>query len=102
MIRRPPRSTRTDTLFPSPTRFRSPLGDPAMRRTVSAPAIRATDPALADLPPLKAEAEVLIDQRRLTASLDAAIGAGATSALRASARLLPGADRKSTRLNSSH
>src|SRR3546814_19048940 len=23
MIRRPPRSTRTDTLFPSPTRFRS-------------------------------------------------------------------------------
>src|SRR3546814_18487743 len=27
MIRRPPRSTRTDTLFPSTTLFRSPLGD---------------------------------------------------------------------------
>src|SRR3546814_20640613 len=26
MIRRPPRSTRTDTLFPSPTLFRSRLG----------------------------------------------------------------------------
>src|SRR3546814_11416444 len=26
MIRRPPRSTRTDTLFPYTTRFRSPLG----------------------------------------------------------------------------
>src|SRR3546814_2874997 len=27
MIRRPPRSTRTDTLFPSPTLFRSPVDD---------------------------------------------------------------------------
>src|SRR3546814_2844006 len=27
MIRRPPRSTRTDTLFPYPTLFRSPLGE---------------------------------------------------------------------------
>src|SRR3546814_4794685 len=26
MIRRPPRSTRTDTLFPYPTLFRSPIG----------------------------------------------------------------------------
>src|SRR3546814_11563942 len=26
MIRRPPRSTRTDTLFPYPTSFRSPVG----------------------------------------------------------------------------
>src|SRR3546814_21190270 len=26
MIRRPPRSTRTDTLFPYTTRFRSPIG----------------------------------------------------------------------------
>src|SRR3546814_2600523 len=29
MIRRPPRSTRTDTLFPSTTLFRSPLVAPA-------------------------------------------------------------------------
>src|SRR3546814_4685752 len=29
MIRRPPRSTRTDTLFPYPTLFRSPLLDSA-------------------------------------------------------------------------
>src|SRR3546814_18019269 len=28
MIRRPPRSTRTDTLFPYTTLFRSPSGDP--------------------------------------------------------------------------
>src|SRR5690606_10147023 len=70
--------------------IRGPLGDPAMRLTVSAPAIKANDPAFADLPPLKAEAEVLIDKRRLTVSVDAAIGAGATGTLRASARLLPG------------
>src|SRR3546814_10341464 len=32
MIRRPPRSTRTDTLFPYTTLFRSPRGQPAQRR----------------------------------------------------------------------
>src|SRR3546814_13399340 len=32
MIRRPPRSTRTDTLFPYTTPFRSRLSDPAARR----------------------------------------------------------------------
>src|SRR3546814_8456640 len=31
MIRRPPRSTRTDTLFPDTTLFRSPCTWPAMR-----------------------------------------------------------------------
>src|SRR3546814_20267943 len=30
MIRRPPRSTRTDTLFPYPTLFRSPFGTVAL------------------------------------------------------------------------
>src|SRR3546814_3311918 len=32
MIRRPPRSTRTDTLFPYTTLFRSPGADPAVGR----------------------------------------------------------------------
>src|SRR3546814_14486360 len=31
MIRRPPKSTRTDTLFPYPTLFRSPACAPALR-----------------------------------------------------------------------
>src|SRR3546814_19896269 len=31
MIRRPPRSTRTDTLFPYTTLFRSCIGDPVRR-----------------------------------------------------------------------
>src|SRR3546814_10626148 len=36
MIRPPPRSTRTDTLFPYTTRFRSPLGDRFGRKSVLA------------------------------------------------------------------
>src|SRR3546814_3426945 len=32
MIRRPPRSTRTDTLFPYTTLFRSPYGSPVIGR----------------------------------------------------------------------
>src|SRR3546814_8197833 len=35
MIRRPPRSTRTDTLFPSTTLFRSEIGDDAIRALMS-------------------------------------------------------------------
>src|SRR3546814_11008500 len=38
MIRRPPRSTRTDTLFPYTTRFRSPGGDSVVE---TARAVRA-------------------------------------------------------------
>src|SRR3546814_11525720 len=40
MIRRPPRSTRTDTLFPYTTLFRLPL------RTFTAPTLTRTSPAL--------------------------------------------------------
>src|SRR3546814_1817974 len=40
MIRRPPRSTRTDTLFPYTTLFRSPSGDRAPRRPVAAARLR--------------------------------------------------------------
>src|SRR3546814_11074660 len=35
MIRRPPRSTRTDTLFPYTTLFRSPVGRPPLHRFLS-------------------------------------------------------------------
>src|SRR3546814_1156509 len=39
MIRRPPRSTRTDTLFPYPTLFRSPLGSSWFARPSSLVAV---------------------------------------------------------------
>src|SRR3546814_12301365 len=49
MIRRPPRSTRTDTLFPDTTLFRSPAGDAAAdrrgRRAGTDPARRLLQPA---------------------------------------------------------
>src|SRR3546814_8514716 len=38
MIRRPPRSTRTDTLFPYTTLFRSPWRQPPRTSSVSCPA----------------------------------------------------------------
>src|SRR3546814_10831022 len=47
MIRRPPRSTRTDTLFPYTTLFRSRCADRAPRRRVDR-ARRATYPRSAD------------------------------------------------------
>src|SRR3546814_9428729 len=50
MIRRPPRSTRTDTLFPYTTLFRSPHRSPASTAAISirpapptSPSLRATD-----------------------------------------------------------
>src|SRR3546814_3817027 len=44
MIRRPPRSTRTDTLFPDATLFRSPGDQPQFHRS---PALPQPDPARA-------------------------------------------------------
>lgn len=71
--------------------IRGPLGDPTARLTVSAPAIRTMNPAMADLPPLQAAAELRVEDRRLTASLDASVGEGVTAGVRAAARLRAGA-----------
>src|SRR3546814_15702322 len=45
MIRRPPRSTRTDTLFPYTTLFRSPAARTACPRCDGLPAYNAPNPA---------------------------------------------------------
>src|SRR3546814_10309541 len=50
MIRRPPRSTRTDTLFPYTTLFRSPQ---AARDALAAVKLADQDPALATLVTLR-------------------------------------------------
>src|SRR3546814_16925498 len=87
MIRRPPRSTRTDTLFPYTTLFRSVLAErdtPSWNNQTRA----AIDKRLA----LLEERSVLTDRQLQT--LRAVAG-----------RIVPqpeGRDRKSTRLNSSH
>src|SRR3546814_15487081 len=97
MIRRPPRSTRTDTLFPYTTLFRSPAlamtwagvcGDDSDGNKTSGRAVYGeTDKPLMDIrareiPP---EGAVVVASRRH--------GTGAE---------LDALDRKSTRLNSSH
>src|SRR3546814_5034785 len=46
MIRRPPRSTRTDTLFPHTTLFRSPKQAVAAFQSASAPASDPTSPMM--------------------------------------------------------
>src|SRR3546814_16390256 len=88
MIRRPPRSTRTDTLFPYTTLFRS-----CLPRRLASPDRDARVPAMR--PPVGRRFRY---SRRLE-------GGGAASAARHHAEQ-PGhsrlaADRKSTRLNSS-
>src|SRR3546814_18306793 len=86
MIRRPPRSTRTDTLFPDTTLFRSTQQEvqPRPRHVVAA-----------------VETEVLF-QVEVAAVLAAPVaGADGGVGMRVVAAQ-PDADRKSTRLNSSH
>src|SRR3546814_13733902 len=81
MIRRPPRSTRTDTLFPYTTLFRS-HGKQHSRSETREPSVLA----------LMALAWTLADDRRADRLL-------ALTGLDADALRV---DRKSTRLNSSH
>src|SRR3546814_3414590 len=50
MIRRPPRSTRTDTLFPYTTLFRSPRGRRGQRGGLGDAGAAATGPEAADSP----------------------------------------------------
>src|SRR3546814_13391725 len=79
MIRRPPRSTRTDTLFPYTTLFRSQqIGVAADRR---------------------GEVGVVGEREAEVAEV---VGAVDRLALRAQDQLVHQQDRKSTRLNSSH
>src|SRR3546814_16192494 len=93
MIRRPPRSTRTDTLFPYPTRFRLRRGVPVRRlaagrddrgaRALDRPPRRSADMGLSRLCD---DPDALQPRRRAALAFDLCVAA----------------DRKSTRLNSSH
>src|SRR3546814_12335419 len=98
MIRRPPRSTRTDTLFPYTTLFRSRQAQG--ERAFSPVALEGEKgEALKILllagdgigPEIMAEAEKVLGALALPVTVDRALVGGAAYA-----------DRKSTRLNSSH
>src|SRR3546814_17002905 len=109
MLRRHPRSTRTDTLFPYPTLFRSKPFHPCHRheRLSSAPPVlpdnmQPGNPVTREASDVTADlAADLVGQRMQPvrfhradqAEADALVGPGKAGDL---------ADRKSTRLNSSH
>src|SRR3546814_2857503 len=119
MIRRPPRSTRTDTLFPYTTLFRSTPGSAGEKAGLRiGDVIRSIDgidvQQSSDLPPIvgakapgtEVELGILRDGKSRTirvtlGELDPSLLPGASQ------QPMPrgpqgGADRKSTRLNSSH
>src|SRR3546814_18640567 len=93
MFRRPPRSTRTDTLFPYTTLFRSVAALQMMARRP--PALTLVQPgSLTDLVHVRSLlASTLPVIRERTAGLRAEVEEG---------NRLRRQDRKSTRLNSSH
>src|SRR3546814_18219412 len=98
MYRRPPESTLTDTLFPYPTLFRSPLlclGKPRRRKIMGREAEReafgAVEPRAGQR---EKDADASFEPRQIPAAAD--VGEQADPGLGHRE------DRKSTRLNSSH
>src|SRR3546814_18368585 len=98
MLRRPPRSTRTDTLFPYTTRFRS-----GRKRGTRGSRLPRTDRPVG-LQPLFSDAGVVLALFRAAGGGAGAAGGAARAAVpqRRQGRRTQIADRKSTRLNSSH
>src|SRR3546814_20598244 len=101
MIRRPPRSTRTDTLFPYTTLFRS-LGNVTVQASdtdgdnaTGTVTVQVTD----DVPTAQPDTDSVAEDGALIADGNVLTGAGGSDA-----NATDGAaeDRKSTRLNSSH
>src|SRR3546814_13471486 len=99
MIRRPPRSTRTDTLFPYTTLFRSPYGGPQLLvGRVWSGQLEVGPHGLVE------EVAVLGDQahRRADGVEGQVTHVDAVEAHRPRVGVVEPGDRKSTRLNSSH
>src|SRR3546814_21062691 len=100
MIRRPPRSTRTDTLFPYTTLFRSLVGvgagTDAGDKCAHSRRLRALEPGVGNIQVVNNFAER--PQRRIGLET----GAEHQGLEGAAVALVGELDRKSTRLNSSH
>src|SRR3546814_11652314 len=102
MIRRPPRSTRTDTLFPYTTLFRSPAPDHDRREPACGIGAFRIEAARADLRPARARGGAAAPDRDVSRQkADDAVAARDRPQVRW-ARPFDREDRKSTRLNSNH
>src|SRR3546814_14691815 len=99
MIRRPPRSTRTDTLFPYTTLFRSP--DRLLNRKYR-PVFGADAGGSDDLALLEEEQDQLIRQIAEQVRIHAAVPVAFGERNQVVDVQVGQPDRKSTRLNSSH
>src|SRR3546814_2384555 len=100
MIRRPPRSTRTDTLFPYTTLFRSRAGEKGAIGGAEHGGLGAE----IDVAKIDMRALVHSHQRRRHRDIDIFARAGLGAAMERAClprRRYGGTDRKSTRLNSS-
>src|SRR3546814_11547227 len=100
MIRLPPRSTRTDTLFPYTTLFRSALQARVDQR-VGDPLHAVNIDTIADIAAAAAIAQ-LRHQIDTLARIAGGVRVGDVVAGRVECGLVGQQDRKSTRLNSSH
>src|SRR3546814_13894802 len=100
MIRRPPRSTRTDTLFPYTTLFRSGHANGIVALKAVLIAVADPEAAAARFGRFAGRAPSRREADRWTLELDR----GVCSFVQHDAlpRAVPFPDRKSTRLNSSH
>src|SRR3546814_1121914 len=108
MIRRPPRSTPTDTLFPYTTLFRSAVRASGHRAAATVPALRVGDQEQVRIGIVERRVEddaalwPQLEPERGFARADARAAAGAEVDFQIFLGLLEPRDRKSTRLNSSH
>src|SRR3546814_17322800 len=101
MLRRPPRSKRTDTLFPYPTLFRATrVSDPMLRQLVKL--VWASPCSIVGLVPAMAVVLLGGEIRRNQGTLEVVYRKRFSHCGHLTQTLPFRGDRKSTRLNSSH
>src|SRR3546814_20591987 len=99
MIRRPPRSNRTDILFPDPTLFRSVRPDAVLAQLVWNSAILTGSGAAYQM--AASNIQISMDLLMGGTGTDVIYGSNLSDAIFYNNGVISG-DRKSTRLNSSH
>src|SRR3546814_14564293 len=97
MIRRPPRSTRTDTLFPYTTLFRSPTQYPAHADRAARPSGTRAGESRFDIGALETDTMTKLKLGDLAESKPVRLTIELPASVHSDLE-----DRKSTRLNSSH